>query len=105
MGDTFPTIQLVGQMIFAGCFLGAYVLFSMGVAWILLAVISIGHVWSTHNLPFSMAYWGLTFPNGVSALLCVQLVKVLDSPVFHVIGATWTSTSRPTHSPWCGAHG
>ena len=36
MGEQFPTIALAGQMIFAGCFLGAYILFSMGVAWILV---------------------------------------------------------------------
>ncbi|KAI0743597.1 voltage-dependent anion channel [Daedaleopsis nitida] len=90
MGEEFPTIALAGQMIFAGCFLGAYALFSMGVAWIILALISITHVrWST-PLPFSMTYWGLIFPNGVFALLCVQLAKVLDSPVFRVIGATWS---------------
>ena len=92
MGDQFPTIELAGQMIFAGCFLGAYALFSMGVAWIILAVISIWHVRASSQIPFSMAYWGLIFPNGVFALLCVQLAKVLDSPVFRVIGTTWTGT-------------
>ncbi|KAI0821619.1 voltage-dependent anion channel [Trametes gibbosa] len=90
MGDEFPTIALAGQMIFAGCFLGAFVLFSLGVAWILLAVISIGHVRASASIPFSMAYWGLIFPNGVFALLCVQLAKVLNSPVFRAIGAAWT---------------
>ncbi len=89
MGEEFPTIALAGQMIFAGCFLGAFVLFSLGVAWILLAVISIAHVRSSARIPFSMAYWGLIFPNGVFALLCVELAKVLDSPVFRVIAATW----------------
>ncbi|KAI0645542.1 voltage-dependent anion channel [Trametes meyenii] len=90
LGDEFPTIALAGQMIFAGCFLGAFVLFSLGVAWILLAVISIGHVRASSQIPFSMAYWGLIFPNGVFALLCVQLAKVLDSPTFRAIGAAWT---------------
>ena len=90
MGDKFPTIALAGQMIFAGCFLGAYALFSMGVAWILLALISIAHVRSTASLPFSMAYWGTIFPNGVFALLCVQMSVVLDSPVFRAIGAAWS---------------
>ncbi|KAI8972219.1 voltage-dependent anion channel [Trametes punicea] len=90
MGDEFPTVALAGQMVFAGCFLGAYILFSLGIAWILLAVISIGHVRASSEIPFSMAYWGLIFPNGVFALLCVQLAKVLDSPVFRAIGAAWT---------------
>ncbi|KAI9068272.1 hypothetical protein FKP32DRAFT_1600624 [Trametes sanguinea] len=90
MGDEFPTVALAGQMVFAGCFLGAFILFSLGVAWILLAIISIGHVRASSQIPFSMAYWGLIFPNGVFALLCVQLAKVLDSPVFRAIGAAWT---------------
>ncbi|KAI0769777.1 voltage-dependent anion channel [Trametes elegans] len=90
MGDEFPTVALAGQMIFAGCFLGAFILFSLGVAWIILAVISIGHVRASSQIPFSMAYWGLIFPNGVFALLCVQLAKVLNSPVFRAIGAAWT---------------
>ncbi|CDO69365.1 hypothetical protein BN946_scf184961.g7 [Trametes cinnabarina] len=90
MGDEFPTVALAGQMVFAGCFLGAFILFSLGVAWILLALISIGHVRASSKIPFSMAYWGLIFPNGVFALLCVQLAKVLDSGVFRAIGAAWT---------------
>ena len=93
MGDEFPTVQLAGQMVFAGTFIGAYALFSMGVAWILLAVISIAHVRSSAEIPFSMAYWGLIFPNGVFALLCVELAKVLNSGVFRAIGATWSSAS------------
>ena len=90
IGDAFPEIQLAGQMIFAGCFLGAYILWSMGFAWILLALISIGHVARTNKLTFSMAYWGLIFPNGTFALLSVQLSKVLDSPFFRGFGAAWS---------------
>ncbi|KAI1793468.1 voltage-dependent anion channel, partial [Ganoderma leucocontextum] len=90
MGDEFPTIALAGQMVFAGCFLGAYVLFSMGVAWILIALVTIFYVRTEVNLPFSTAYWGLIFPNGVFALCCLQFAKVLDSPVFRAIGAAWS---------------
>ncbi|PIL28698.1 transporter [Ganoderma sinense ZZ0214-1] len=89
-GADFPAIALAGQMVFAGCFLGAYVLFSMGVAWILVALVTIVHVRAQVKLPFSMAYWGLIFPNGVFALCCVQLSKVLDSGVFRAIGAAWS---------------
>lgn len=91
IGDAFPEVALAGQMIFAGCFLGAYVLWSMGFAWILLALISIGHVYrTTGTISFSMAYWGLIFPNGTFALLSVQLAKVLDSPFFRAFGAAWS---------------
>lgn len=89
LGDEFPMLALAGQMIFAGCFLGAYALWSMGFAWILLALISIAHVAWTNKLTFSMAYWGLIFPNGTFALLSLQLAKVLDSPFFRGFGAAW----------------
>lgn len=88
--DNFPQSELAGQMIYAACFCGAYVLWSMGIAWIIVACFSIANIaWDT-KLPFSMAYWGLIFPNGVFALLSVQLAKVLDSPFFRAFGAAWS---------------
>ncbi|KAI9572052.1 voltage-dependent anion channel, partial [Boletus coccyginus] len=39
---------------------------------------------------FGLAYWGLIFPNGVYALLSVQLGTVLDSGFFRVFGAIWS---------------
>lgn len=94
MGSEFPAIALAGQILFAGCFLGAYVLFSMGMAWTLLSIIATLHVRARSPLPFSMAYWGLIFPNGVYALLCAQLAQVLDSPTYRVIGAIWIGMSQ-----------
>ncbi|KAI0759060.1 voltage-dependent anion channel [Fomes fomentarius] len=89
IGSEFPSIALAGQMLFAGCFLGAYVLFSMGMAWTILSIIATLHVRARAPLPFSLAYWGLIFPNGVYALLCAQLAQVLDSPTYRAIGAIW----------------
>ncbi|KAH7888823.1 voltage-dependent anion channel, partial [Phlebopus sp. FC_14] len=40
--------------------------------------------------PFGLAYWGLIFPNGVYALLSVQLGVVLNSHFFYVFGALWS---------------
>ncbi|KAI0696721.1 voltage-dependent anion channel [Cytidiella melzeri] len=90
IGTDFPQSALAGQMIFAGCFIGGYVLWSMGFAWIMIALISIWHVGRTNKLPFSLAYWGLIFPNGTFALLSVQLSKVLDSGFFRAFGAAWS---------------
>lgn len=86
----FAQGALAGEILFAGCFIGAYVLWSMGFAWILLACISIAHVARGSRLSFSMAYWGLIFPNGTFALLSVQLSKVLDSGFFRAFGAAWS---------------
>ncbi|OBZ68178.1 Sulfite efflux pump SSU1 [Grifola frondosa] len=90
IGNDFPQAALAGQMIFAGCFCGAYILWSMGIAWILIACYSIFHVRASTKFPFTMSYWGLIFPNGVFALLCVQLAKVLDSPFFRAFAAAWS---------------
>lgn len=89
-GPQFPQNQIVGQMIFSICFCAAYALFSMAVAWILLACCSIGSGLRSNREPFSMAYWGLIFPNGVFALLLVQLGTVLNSSFFRAFGATWS---------------
>ncbi|EMD37557.1 hypothetical protein CERSUDRAFT_114196 [Gelatoporia subvermispora B] len=89
----FPQSALAGQMIFATCFSGAYVLWSMGICWIIIAVCSIAHVRRLNKLPFGMAYWGLIFPNGVYSLLCVELGKILESPFFRAFGAVWSSVT------------
>lgn len=92
VGTDFPAAKLAGQMIFSCCFCGAYILFSMGISWILLACCSIGAVVRNTKVPFSMAYWGLIFPNGVFALLLLQFGKVLDSGFFRAFGAAWSCT-------------
>ena len=90
IGTDFPQSALAGQMIFSGCFIGGWILWSMGFAWIFLACISIAHVARNHKITFSMAYWGLIFPNGTFALLSVELSKVLDSGFFRAFGAAWS---------------
>ena len=93
VGTGFPDAQLGGQMIFSACFCAAYVLFSMAVAWILLAVCSITATVRRATVPFTMAFWGLIFPNGVFAQLLGQFGVVLDSPFFRAFGATWSCMS------------
>ena len=88
-GGQFPFIDQAGQMIFAVCFAGSFILWSMGIAWIILAVLSIFSVVRKGKIPFSMAYWGMVFPHGTFAILSVQMAKVLDSPFYRVVGALW----------------
>ncbi|GBE81199.1 Sulfite efflux pump SSU1 [Sparassis crispa] len=86
----FPEAPLAGQILFASCFCGAYVLWSMGVAWILVACSSVFYVVQRGAVPFSLGYWGLVFPNGVFALLSVELGVILNSPFFHAFGTLWS---------------
>lgn len=89
LGNRFPFSEQAGQMIFVVCFVGSFVLWSMGIAWIVLAVLSIYSVVRKGKIPFSTAYWGMVFPHGTFAILSVQLAKVLDSPFYRVFGALW----------------
>jgi tellurite resistance protein TehA-like permease len=42
------------------------------------------------RVPFSIGYWGTIFPNGVFALLTVELGSVLGSPVLNYLGAIFS---------------
>jgi len=87
----FPMSSITGQLIQSFCFCGSYILWSMGICWILIALLSIFSVLKKSGPPsFGIAYWGLIFPNGVYALLSVQLGNVLDSGFFRVFGALWS---------------
>jgi len=87
---TSPEMAPAGQMIYAVCFCVAYALWSMSIAWIVVSFFSAFYVLRGESSTFSLSYWGLVFPNGVFALLSVQLGKVLDSPFFRAFGAVWT---------------
>ncbi|KIJ67707.1 hypothetical protein HYDPIDRAFT_83372 [Hydnomerulius pinastri MD-312] len=87
----FPMSPITGQLLYSFCFCGSFILWSMGICWIIIALLSIYSVLSQSGVPpFGLAYWGLIFPNGVYALLSVQLGNVLDSPFFRVFGALWS---------------
>ncbi|RDB16951.1 Sulfite efflux pump SSU1 [Hypsizygus marmoreus] len=90
LGEVFPHAALTGQMLFSASFCAAWILWSMGVAWVTIAIISVYAVARKEVIPFSLAYWGLIFPNGVFALLSVQLGAVLESPFFYYFGAIWS---------------
>ncbi|KAJ6570167.1 voltage-dependent anion channel [Mycena vulgaris] len=72
------------------CFCAAWVLWSMGLIWLCIAFCSIYSVLRRQSVPFSVAYWGIIFPNGVFALLTVELGSVLESPVLNYMGAIFS---------------
>lgn len=87
----FPMSSITGQLLYSFCFCGSFILWSMGICWICIALLSISSVLTKSGAPnFGMAYWGLIFPNGVYALLSVQLGNVLDSGFFRVFGSIWS---------------
>ncbi|CAK5268826.1 unnamed protein product [Mycena citricolor] len=77
---------ITASSIQGACLCAAWVLFSMGIIWLCIAVMVIGNTLVQKRIPFSVGYWGMIFPNGVFALLAVQLGVVLDSKVMSYIG-------------------
>lgn len=76
-----------GNIIYSVCICGAYVLWSMGVAWIVISCFSIR---CARKLPqFSLGHWCVVVPNGVFAALSLQFGVVFDSAFFCVFGAVW----------------
>ncbi|GLB37101.1 putative C4-dicarboxylate transporter [Lyophyllum shimeji] len=90
LGNTFPAAALTGELLYSACFCAAWVLWSMGIAWTAISLISVYAVARKEIIPFALAYWGLIFPTGVFGLLSVQLGVVLDSPFFKYFGAIWS---------------
>ncbi|KAJ7249005.1 voltage-dependent anion channel [Mycena rebaudengoi] len=72
------------------CFCAAWILWPMGLAWLILALCSVYSVLHKQRVPFSVGYWGTIFPNGVFALLTVELGSVLGSPVLNYLGAIFS---------------
>lgn len=81
---------LSAEAVQAVCFCAAWALWSMGLIWLCIAFASIYTVFRRQRVPFSVAYWGTIFPNGVFALLTVELGTVLESPVLNFLGAIFS---------------
>ncbi|KAF8070178.1 voltage-dependent anion channel [Lyophyllum atratum] len=90
LGDTFPSAALTGQLLYSACFCAAWTLWSMGIAWAMISLISVYAVVRKQTIPFALAYWGIIFPTGVFGLLSVELGVVLNSPFFKYFGAIWS---------------
>ncbi|KAF8507752.1 voltage-dependent anion channel-domain-containing protein [Gautieria morchelliformis] len=97
--------ELSGRILNVCCFFASFVLWCLGVWWLLVAFIATGDVlFRGHRIPFRLAFWGLVFSNGVHAFLTMQLAVALDATVFRVLGSiygaavilTWIILAIPT---------
>lgn len=76
------------------CLCAAWTLWSIALVWLCIALYSVGSVVREQRIPFTVAYWGTIFPNGVFALLTVELGEVLESPTLHYLGAIFSGELR-----------
>lgn len=88
-GVNFPQSPISGQLMYALCFGSSYILWCMGIVWILLSSLAIAR--RIRKIPrFWINHWSIVFPNGTFALLSVQLGNVLESRFYHGFGAAWS---------------
>jgi tellurite resistance protein TehA-like permease len=57
MGNAIFRSPVEGQVLFGVCFCGAYVLWSLGICWVIISAFSIGNQLRKGRIPFSIAYW------------------------------------------------
>ncbi|KAF8584835.1 hypothetical protein K439DRAFT_1646832 [Ramaria rubella] len=97
--------ELSGRILNVMCLFAAFVLWCLGLWWLFLALIAIADMLVRgRRIPFKLAFWGLVFPNGVQALLTMQLAVALDATLFRVLGSIygaavlfiWSALAIPT---------
>ncbi|QRV82243.1 C4-dicarboxylate transporter/malic acid transporter [Ceratobasidium sp. AG-Ba] len=63
----------------------AFFLWTFGIWWMMLGVISICETFRSNRPKFAVGFWGMVFPLGVYAFLTLQLAQLLDSSFFRVV--------------------
>ncbi|TDL24281.1 hypothetical protein BD410DRAFT_115754 [Rickenella mellea] len=109
--EVLLTDPTTAQIINVICFCAAFVLWSLATGWLILAVLALSETLLTTRIPFKITFWGMVFPNGVYAVLTIQLSIILNSPFFRVWGAIYSvftlliwlyATARTVPSVWDG---
>ncbi|KIJ39926.1 hypothetical protein M422DRAFT_32525 [Sphaerobolus stellatus SS14] len=84
--------ELAGRVLNIICFFCAFVLWCLTIWWLACAVFAVIYTVSVgHKLIFKLPFWGIVFPNGVGAILTIQLATAMDSAVFRVLGACYAA--------------
>ncbi|KAH8980605.1 voltage-dependent anion channel [Lactarius hatsudake] len=90
----FARNDRAAEALYALAVCAALALWALATLWLGYALLGIQHALRRSGgggraPPFSLAYWGLIFPNGVYANLTIALGQVLDAAFFRVWGAVY----------------
>ncbi|KAH9026077.1 voltage-dependent anion channel [Lactarius pseudohatsudake] len=88
----FAGNEQAAEALYAVCVCAALALWALATLWLGYALLGIQYALRRNGgsaPPFTLAYWGLIFPNGVYANLTIALAQVLDAPFFRVWGAIY----------------
>ncbi|CAO1638931.1 unnamed protein product [Sympodiomycopsis kandeliae] len=87
----------VGQSLFAAGLLGALLLWSFGIWWLFLALLTLGREIKKGKLSFNMGWWASTFPLGSLAICTARLAIVLNSLTLKIV---YTILTIATFGVW-----
>jgi tellurite resistance protein TehA-like permease len=79
---------IAGEIAFVFGFLVALPLWGFGLAWLLFALFSI---YKSRPFPFSMGWWGFTFPLGVFSVSTLEFGIRMPSQFFKVLGTMFSA--------------
>ncbi|KAH9172374.1 voltage-dependent anion channel [Lactarius sanguifluus] len=89
----FAGNERAAEALYALCVCAALALWALATLWLGYALLGIQYAVRRKGgggaPPFTLAYWGLIFPNGVYANLTIALAQVLDAAFFRVWGAIY----------------
>lgn len=79
---------LIGRILHAICFSFAFAFWSLELWWLLTSVMTLIHLrLNGARIHFNLSWWAVVFPNGVYALLTLELSNLIESRVFKIFGA------------------
>ncbi|USP81572.1 hypothetical protein yc1106_08846 [Curvularia clavata] len=85
--ESFSDIPIAGDIFYVIGIFTALIMWSFGITWLCFALASI---YKSRPIPFSMGWWGFTFPLGVFALSTIQLGHIIPSLFFRVLGTIFS---------------
>jgi len=84
----FLRSELSGPILYAINLCAAFTLWAISTGWIVFAIMGVLQVARKEKIGFGPTYWALIFPNGVYAILSMELGDMVASRTFKVWGAT-----------------
>lgn len=86
--ETTTAGAVAGEIAYVFGFLAALILWGFGLVWLTFALASI---YKSRPFPFSMGWWGFTFPLGVFSVSTLEFGIAIPSMFFKVIGTMFST--------------
>ena len=87
-GGTITAGPVAGEIAYVFGFLVALTLWGFGLVWLVFALASI---YKSRPFPFSMGWWGFTFPLGVFSISTMEFGIAIPSKFFKVLGTIFST--------------